>query len=283
MTGALDFTHVVMTRFNLATPGRESDIRNRPGWLAERFDLFERYCLPTLAAQTNQNFQWIIYFDEGTPAEFRDRIERCRSIRPFIPYFTPLFPSDGWPRSLRESIMSPEPWLLTTRLDNDDGLAVDFVARLHAAVREQARAGRTSFNFANGFIMQGPKLYAMAHSSNAFASWFEPWGDDMRTASSIHHMQLADHGPVVQIGGPGAWLQVVHGGNVSNRVRGRRTSLDEARGRFPDFAIAQLAQASALEITLENLVLTPVRDVRERLVTLAKRIQRLAIGVNDVR
>ena len=32
-----DFAHVVTTRFNLATPGRESAFRNRPGWLAERF------------------------------------------------------------------------------------------------------------------------------------------------------------------------------------------------------------------------------------------------------
>lgn len=283
MTGALDFTHVVMTRFNLATPGRESDIRNRPGWLAGRFELFERYCLPTMAAQTDQNFHWVIYFDEGTPGEFRDRIERCRAVRSFIPYFTPLFPSDGWPRSLRESIPDPAPWLLTTRLDNDDGLAVDFVARLQSAVRKWEQGSRASFNFTNGFIMEGPRLYAMRHASNAFASWLEPWDPEMRTASSIHHMHLADHGPVLQIEGPGAWLQVVHGGNVSNRVRGRRTGLEEARGRFPAQVVAQLAQASGFGIAAENLVLTPLRNARERLVALAKETLRRTVGARDVK
>ncbi len=50
------FTHLILTRFNLATPGRESAIRNRPGWLAERFDLFERICLPSVASQTCRDF-----------------------------------------------------------------------------------------------------------------------------------------------------------------------------------------------------------------------------------
>lgn len=282
MDPADDFTHVVMTRFNLATPGRESDIRNRPGWLAERFALFERYCLPAMAAQTEQSFCWVIYFDEGTPAEFRDRIEACRAVRDFTPYFTPLFPADGWPRSLRETIADPKPWLLTTRLDNDDGLAVDFVARLHAAVRA-ARREPSSFNFPRGFIMQGPRLYAMNHLSNAFASWLEPWGEGMRTAPSIHHMHIAEHGPVIQIDGPGAWLQVVHGGNVSNRVRGRRTGLSEAQGRFPPAPIAQIAPAGAAEIALENSVLAPLRDGRDALAALAKLVLRRGFGIGDVR
>jgi hypothetical protein len=282
MSAKTDFIHVVMTRFNLATPGRESDIRNRPGWLAERFDLFERYCLPTMAAQTEQAFRWVIYFDEGTPAEFRARIEACRAVRDFTPYFTPLFPADGWPRSLRETIADPAPWLLTTRLDNDDGLAVDFVARLHAAVRAAPRVP-SSFNFTRGFIMQGPRLYGMQHPSNAFASWLEPWGEGMRTAPSIHHMHIAEHGPVTQIDGPGAWLQVVHGGNVSNRVRGRRTGRAEAEGRFPPLPIAQLASAGAVEIGVENIALGPLRDARDGAASLAKTVLRRVFGIGDVR
>jgi hypothetical protein len=283
MAAAPDFTHVIMTRFNLATPGRESDIRNRPGWLAGRFDLFERYCLPTLAAQTVQDFEWVIYFDEGTPAEFRERIERCRAVRPFTPYYTPLFPADGWPRSLRETLPAPRPWLLTTRLDNDDGLAVDFVARLHAAVRTAGAPERGSFNFTNGFIMEGPRLYALAHPSNAFGSWLEPWDDAMRTAPSIHHMHMAEHGPVTQIDGPGAWLQVVHGGNVSNRVRGRRVGLREAQGRFPPAPIAQLRPAGRAEMLLENLALAPLRANRDRAASLARKVLNRALGTNDVK
>src|SRR6188508_2207312 len=94
--------HVLLTRFNMPTPGREAKLRSDPGWLARRFDLFERYCLPTIAAQDAQDFGWIVYFDEATPAPFRDRIERLRGIREFHPYYTHLFGPSGWRDSVLE-------------------------------------------------------------------------------------------------------------------------------------------------------------------------------------
>ena len=143
-----DFVHVILTRFNLATPGRESAIRNQPGWLAGRFELFERYCLPTLAAQRGVSaggFRWIVYFDDGTPEPFRARIEACRRVADFHPFFTPIFPGEQWGISAR-AVLAAEgraaPWLLSTRLDNDDGLAVDFVAARAGGGRRRRAAAR---------------------------------------------------------------------------------------------------------------------------------------------
>ncbi|HVH03085.1 MAG TPA: glycosyltransferase, partial [Amaricoccus sp.] len=255
-----DFRHVILTRFNLATPGRESAIRNQPGWLAGRFELFERYCLPTLAAQTVRDFRWIVYFDEATPAPFRARIEACRRVADFHPYFTPIFPGERWGVSVR-GILGAEggavPWLLSTRLDNDDGLAVDFVARVQAAVAGFGAPRRAAFNVTNGYVFDGRRAYALGHPSNAFASLLEPW-EAARTVSDVQHMRLAEEGPVVQVAGPGGWLQVVHGGNVSNKIRGRRVPPGELAGRFPP-AIDLGAPASAAAIAAENLVLAPLR------------------------
>lgn len=261
------FTHVVMTRFNMPTPGRESQIRERPGWLAGRFDLFERYCLPSIAAQTTRNFHWMVYFDESTPAPFRDRIEAAREVFPFTPFFTGFFEAEGWPRSLRETLGQPTPWLLTTRFDSDDALSLDHVARLQAAVAEAAPTARTSFNLTQGLVIEGGRVYAHEHRSNAFASWFEPWDETARTAMSINHMRMAELGPVLQVGGPAAWLQVVHGGNVSNKVRGRRVGPEAVAGRFPAAVPGRLPAVSPVEAAFENLVLTPIREGRDRLVS----------------
>ncbi len=245
MQAGTDFVHVILTRFNLATPGRESAIRNQPGWLAGRFELFERYCLPTLAAQKGVSaggFRWIVYFDDGTPEPFRARIEACRRVADFHPFFTPIFPGEQWGISAR-AVLAAEgraaPWLLSTRLDNDDGLAVDFVGRVQAAVAA-APPRRAAFNLTNGYVFDGRRAYAHAHPSNAFASLLEPW-ETARTVSDVQHMDLAAAGPVVQVGGPGGWLQVVHGGNVSNknprppgaagRARRPLPGLDRARRR----------------------------------------------------
>lgn len=273
MSDMVDFTHVLITRFNLATPGRESDIRNRCGWLTQRFDLFERYCLPSVAAQTKCDFHWVIYFDKDTPTEFKARIESLRSVFPFIPFFTELFPSDGWRRSLAETFPQRSRMLLTTRLDNDDSLANDFVERLHAAMEDRPPPC-SSLNFINGYVLCGPALYRLRHSSNPFFSWFEPWDARTLTALAVHHMRIAAAGPVRQIGGPGVWMQNVHETNVSNKVRGRRTGGAELTGRFPAAVMEQLREPARSEILLQRALLEPIRDLRDGLSILLQPLRR---------
>jgi hypothetical protein len=222
----------------------------------------------------------MVFFDEATPPEFRARIERCRRVFPFTAFFTPIFPAEGWPRAVAETFgPAPAPWLLTTRFDSDDALAVDHVARLHKELADRARAGRTaeraSWNLTNGFVIEDGRVYHHEHRSNAFASWLEPW-DGARTCMSINHMRMAEHGPIHQIGGPAAWLQVVHGGNVSNKVRGRRIDGARARGRFPDSVLGPLKPASRAEIALENTVLTPLRTARDAAIGLLRGQPRLS-------
>ena len=267
------FEHVIMTRFNLATPGRESAIRNRPGWLAERFALFERYCLPSVAGQTCRNFHWILYFDAATPPEFRDRIEACRRIFPFVPYFTGLFPASGWPRSIHETFAFQPDMLLTTRLDNDDALALDYVERVQAAVR-QAGLAPGGYNFTNGCILGDGALYRLAHPSNAFFSFLAPYRDEVVTAPSIQHMDLARHGAVRQIGGPGAWMQIVHGGNVSNKIRGQRITAAEIDGAFPAGLVAEVKPVGRAARMIDTIVSGSLRGARDGLLAARRRLRR---------
>lgn len=267
------FEHVIMTRFNLATPGRESAIRNRPGWLAERFALFEHYCLPSVAGQTCRNFHWIIYFDEATPPEFRDRIKACQTVFPFVAYFTGLFPASGWPNSIRESFAFQPDMLLTTRLDNDDALALDCVERVQAAVRD-AGVAPGGYNFTNGCILGDGALYRLGHPSNAFFSFVAAYSDEVVTAPSIQHMDLARHGPVRQIGGPTAWMQIVHGGNVSNKIRGQRISAAEIDGTFPTGVVAEVKPVGRAARMIDTVVSGSLRGARDGLLAARRRLRR---------
>jgi hypothetical protein len=275
MRAGVDFTHAIMTRFNVARPKHNEPIRLDPGWLARRFDLFEKYCLPSVAAQTARDFHWIIYFDAATPEPFLERMEACRRIFPFIPYLSGEISAEFWPRSLEELLPARTPWILTTRFDNDDSLSVDHVARLQAAVARQDRPVRGSLNFPHGLVIEGGRLYALTHLANPFGSWFEPWDERTRTAISINHLKMGRVGPVEQVEGPAAWLQVVHGGNVSNKVRGRRVPPAAAEGRFPAAALADLRPGSGAEIAIENLLVTPLRSARDRAVALVRGHERL--------
>ena len=275
MRPGIDYTHAIMTRFNLPLP-MLTRFRERPGWLEERAALFERYCLASIAAQTARGFHWIVYFDIDTPEDFRERIEGWRRRFPFTAYYTPFFEAEGWPRSLRETIgAAPTPWLLTTRFDSDDALSCDHVERLQAAL-SRCTPERASWNLTNGFVLSDGRVYDHVHLSNAFASWLEPWDEAARTCMTINHMKMADHGPIHQVGGLAAWLQVVHGGNLSNKIRGRRVPGERARGQFPNEVLGPLRPTSAAAVAMENVVLTPLRGARDAAIALLRRQPRVS-------
>lgn len=61
------FEHLIITRFNLNLYARDKhDAPTRTErWLEHRFEIFERYCLPSVAAQTNLEFQVALSFRRG--------------------------------------------------------------------------------------------------------------------------------------------------------------------------------------------------------------------------
>lgn len=268
--------HVLMTRFNLATPGREATIRNRPDWLADRFDLFETFCLPSVAAQTVRDFTWIIYFDKDTPQVFQDRIKALQREVPFEAYFTGLFPASGWPRSLAEVLGRMPDTVLTSRLDNDDALACDYMERTAAAAVGCRPDPRIGIVITQGHIRCATRVYALSHRCNAFTSWLErtEGPDGPLTAMGIAHMDARLAGPLVQVPGPSGWLQVVHGDNVSNKVRGRLVAPETLAGRYHPDSLKGLAPVSPITLGVDNALLQPLRAGRDKALALVRGVRR---------
>ena len=269
--------HTLISRFNLATPGREVAFRARPGWLAERFDLFERFCLPSVAAQTCQAFDWIVFFDDETPGWARERVEQLQAVRPFRALYTPLFDNDGWARAVREMAGPAQAgrMIVTTNLDNDDALGFDFIERVQKSARAHFSGSRIAINVPDGYILADRAIYAYRHLQNAFTNMAEPDDEAMATTMTIRHTELFDHLPVFQAHGAAGWLQVVHGGNVSNRIRGRRIGGDEARRQFPREVLGEIVEPSLPARLFEAALAVPFRTLRDRLFTLVRRIVRV--------
>lgn len=74
----MTFKHFILTRFNLPIfqpkVGEKKVSHLDEEYLNYRFDLFERFCLPSVKGQTCQDFRWFVLFDAATPAVFRKRI-----------------------------------------------------------------------------------------------------------------------------------------------------------------------------------------------------------------
>jgi hypothetical protein len=224
-----DVDHVFLTRFNLPSEGNERAVRLQERWLEQRVALFERYCLPSVLAQTARNFQWIIYFDPQSPDWLHQRIRTWENTRVLRAFFRPSVSHEEMGSDVRAIVPCPRSRLLTTNLDNDDGLAANFVERLQA---ESFETPRSAIYFANGLIRSKDQVFLRRDPENAFCSVSESW-DAPLFCWAAYHNSLSWLMPTRIISGAPAWLQVVHTMNVSNRIHGRLVSPSTYRKTFP--------------------------------------------------
>lgn len=252
--------HIVLTRFNIASPGREAAIRNAPGWLSERFDLFEQYCLPSVAAQSMPPDHWLIYFDEGTPDHFKARIETLRETMRFTPRFVGLFDNQIAIDDVNERVGEAGGLVVTTRLDNDDAIASDFFATIRDAARDAPHG--TVLNFPNGLAARKGRVFSARDTSNPFTSLVERGQARVETIWSAQHASLGEKFALRQIETAPQWLQVVHNGNVTNRIKGSRVSPDIASRDFALQADAFRPLALPAKV-VDRTVFSPLRRIRE--------------------
>ncbi|HVE14230.1 MAG TPA: glycosyltransferase [Elusimicrobiota bacterium] len=229
------FDHLLITRFNVAWPDGPNQGLD-PGWLEARFQLFERFCLPSVRAQSCSNFRWLILMDERTPAEYRNRIEahaRWENLHPVYLRRPLTVLDDGFLDVVRAHARPDVRYLITTRLDNDDAIARHFIQAIQEAFRG---VKREVLEFPCGYVWNEHKLYRVPHyPSNPFSSLIEE-RDEFTTVYGDTHESLAKSAPVRVLARRPSWIQVVHGGNIANRVRGVRCRLSaQALGR--DFAL----------------------------------------------
>ena len=134
-----NFCHIFLTRFNVVYHDKWNNDKNKnkvlgEEWLEHRFELFERYCLPSMINQTNQNFKWLIFFDIKTSSFFRKKIENIKEKNSFfIPYYVKS--GEELQTNLLEYInnfIKPQnSHIITTRIDNDDSFHKTFVDMIH--------------------------------------------------------------------------------------------------------------------------------------------------------
>lgn len=225
-----------------------------------------------MLAQTNQEFEWQIYFDSDTPSHYLERAQRGiagrRNIRLKL---CDIYASELIREDLNRELPASVGWLLTTRFDNDDALHRDFVERLHKAIRPGVSE---LLNFPLGVVLGAGKAYLSHQESNAFLSLSEPFPNPLTVVLAPHNT-MSRHAPVRNLeGGPG-WMQVIHDSNVSNKLRGRRVPIDRLLRGFEhlDFATERWPKESSLGIAAENITFGVARNIRDRMASVLRSIR----------
>jgi Putative rhamnosyl transferase len=227
----MSFTHILLTRFNVEAGYGAPNLRLDPKWLEYRFQLFDRFCYPSVCAQSNQNFKWLVFFDIQTPESFKPRIERYAQWKKFIPVYVHGYFSDSvLGTAIANHIERESSHLITTRLDNDDAITQNFVELIQLEFRTQ---DCEFINFTQGYCLHNHKLYQVEDRSNAFISLIEFLSSSTpKTVLCVAHNKLDTIGKIRQIAHEVGWLQVIHHGNVSNIVRGNRQPLEFLGNHF---------------------------------------------------
>ncbi len=217
-----------------------------PEWLDERHILYEKYCLPSVLSQDNEDFEWLLIVDSRTPKQYKSRLESYPATIIYHDFGTTewKFDLEGKGRGhravnleysvaepLRNYIGTPDTdYVITSRLDSDDAISVDHIAKIQRHAKQRGhRKQRFWVNLVRGMKLNKGNVYPINRQSNPFISFVEP-PYDLLTTYQVSHVEAVctgHHIEQVREGSP-TWLQVIHGGNLCNRLmrfRGERPFL----------------------------------------------------------
>lgn len=220
------FKHFLITRYNLRIPGWTATRNNEPiddNWMNHRFEIFSKYCLPSVVNQTNHDFTWLIFLNADTTEKHRQLITELilgqSNIRlVYVEEYKELLVK------LKKTISSElhnEQYIITTRLDNDDCIRKDFVQLIQ---NEFAQQDKCIIDFPKGLSLEIEPKIRLAYRRirlNPFISLIE----------NIHSFQTVMHYfkhrawekiniRTKSIKNYRPWLQLVHDKNKLNSFKG---------------------------------------------------------------
>lgn len=218
------FDHYLITRFNLRNP--EWDVTKNNGtlltddWMENRMWLFENFCFPSIISQKNKNFTWLLFLDQTTTPKFKTRIENLTVTYPFIK----LFFIDGMSQfqpSIKSHISetSSKPFLITTRIDNDDCAHVDYIDEIQKRFSEQEFQ---AIDIVKGYSLQIEPQFILGkkeHVFNPFISLIER-NSQPQTVWSNDHTSWKKETRIQQISDKRLWMSIIHEKNKVNEFDG---------------------------------------------------------------
>jgi hypothetical protein len=223
---SVKFTNYLATRFNVPVKNWDKDKAGQrvldDTWMKARLSLFTTYCAPTIARQSVLDFKWLIYCDVNTSVENLATIQQAihsipgatiRKAADFDMVLTDF-------RNLLEA--DPSPYIITSRLDNDDGLGPDFICDVQASF---VPTDKMIINFTKGVLYDLQKhVLTEVRSSpyNHYGSLIEVKQADRPylTIFGYPHGQPPDGSSVINLHNRFAWLKIIHHRNMVSRTNG---------------------------------------------------------------
>lgn len=214
------FIHYLVTRFNIKVTHFGPEQMNSPEldlqWHIKRLDIFLQFCSPSVLEQTNRKFTWLIYFDPETPPGILEQIQFLRNSDIKTEF---IFIEDfsGMLEDLNQRIKSSSaPFVITTRLDNDDVIANSFIDDIQISFIPQHA---TIINFTMGYEYNIRKKILTKWNTrlkNQFISIIEKRdAQDVKSIYGFPHWRLPMNSTIINVASQPNWIYLGHQLNYS--------------------------------------------------------------------
>lgn len=221
-----DINHYIITRFNIILNNQvlnnqidKIDVSTDEKYLQYRFSLFEKYTVPSVKTQSNKNFIWIVLFSARTPKKFKNKIKQIQSE---LPNFRPIFleTSDEIQVILFEIFKRERTGtLVTSRLDNDDAISFNYVQTVQNNIEHNGKTELLVFPDGIQFDLKERLMTNYHFPNNHFSTLICDQKNKIETILGYNHMEIAKHFKVkFSSEKKPMWLELVHGGNILNRM-----------------------------------------------------------------
>jgi hypothetical protein len=238
--------HFLITRFNLKNTewntSRDGGQILDHAWLEHRFRLFEQYCLPSVKNQTNQNFEWYVFFDTDTPAAFMARIDAIasayRNFRPcFVSninavtgYLQQCISTSSGSGSETGTVTgndTSDHYIITSRMDNDDAIHKDYIATIQSLfVPQHGTVIDLRLGYQLGIIGSTTDIRLKNNIFNPFVSLVEH-SQHFSSALSKSHKEWTNANAIITFYDKPLWIELVHERNKLNTMTDRALMLKQ--------------------------------------------------------
>lgn len=219
------FKHYLITRFNLRNPDwnvtKNNETLLTDEWMEDRMWLFESFCFPSVAAQTNKDFNWLIFFDTTTPEKYKKAITDLISDKANIKAFYINGMPEFYP-AIQQFISKDSqdvPFLITSRIDNDDCIHKNFINEVQSKFKSQEYQ---AVDVIEGYSLQVEPRYILGkkeHIFNPFISLIEK-NENPKTVWFNDHTLWKKETRITQITDKRLWMSIIHEKNKVNEFDG---------------------------------------------------------------
>jgi len=264
------YQQLLITRYNIESTAA-SLVGMDPfssGWIEHRDVLFRRYCVASVRNQTYRRFDWFVIFHPETPREYFNFLDGvgivilARSMKEAVDVIQR--------KHIRSDIV------VSTRLDNDDAIAPDFMHQVKITVDDALHRGfgggqNFLVSFENGIVVHAPtgRWRARSQSSPPFLTMVEHLSAERSWLSPLgaNHVEAPNQFPTIFLNNEKPmWALVVHERNIRNHeLWGASTIAQGTLRSFPKAFPSDQRGKTLIVIRIWNIFERWCRIVRLRI------------------